>query len=79
MLPFAMQALPDLKWTQALLLFGMFDPLVPPASRDRLVAALTKTGTFVTSDLVEAGHNLSQQDMTIAARWLRELKLEQDT
>lgn len=77
-LPFALQAPPDLKWTQVLLLFGMFDPLVPPASRDRLVAALTKSGAFVTADVVEAGHNLLQQDMTIAARWLSELKLEQD-
>jgi phospholipase/carboxylesterase len=79
MLPFALQVLPDLKLTQVLLLFGRFDPLVPPASRERLVATLTKTGAFVTSDLVEAGHSLSQQDLTIAAQWLRELKLEQDT
>jgi phospholipase/carboxylesterase len=76
MLPLSPEVLPDLKWTQVLLLFGAADPLVPPASRERLITALSKAGAIVNSEIVHSGHNLSQQDLTLAAQWLRVFKVE---
>jgi phospholipase/carboxylesterase len=74
MLPFEPQALPALPATPVLLLSGAADPIVPAASRDRLAAVLAEAGATVTHEVVAAGHNLTQQDLTLGARWLEHLQ-----
>ena len=68
--PFEPQSLPDLKGTKVLILSGGGDPLVPPASRDRLAALLRDAGADVTYEIVPASHNLTQRDLELASRWL---------
>ncbi len=76
MLPFEPHTLPDLKSTPVLLLSGAADPMVRPASRDRLAAVLGEAGAAVTHEVVGAGHNLTQADLARAAHWLEEFGLE---
>jgi phospholipase/carboxylesterase len=76
-LPFEPQPLPDLASTPVLLLSGAADPMVRPASRDRLAAVLADAGAAVTHNVVGGGHNLTQVDLALAAQWLEEFGLEQ--
>jgi len=77
MLPFELQTMPKLNSTQVLVLSGAADPLVSAGSREQLISALTKAGAIVSSVVINAGHNLAQEDLRIAAHWLRILTLEQ--
>jgi phospholipase/carboxylesterase len=74
MLPFEPRPLPALPATPVLLLSGAADPIVPAASRDRLAAVLAEAGANVIHEVVAAGHNLTQQDLTLGARWLEHLQ-----
>ncbi len=72
MTPFEPEALPNLKGVPVLMLSGGTDPIVPPQSRDHLVQLLAAAGADVTHEVVPAGHGLSPQDLSAAARWLAE-------
>ena len=74
MLPFEPQTLPDLKGKPVLLLSGSNDPMMPAASRDRLVAILQAAGAELVYKALPAGHNLTQSDLIMAANWLEQLK-----
>jgi phospholipase/carboxylesterase len=73
-LPFEPEALPDLKAKPVLLLSGAADPMVRPASRDRLAAVFGEAGATVIHETVDAGHNLTQRDFAQAAQWLEHLQ-----
>lgn len=73
MLPFEPETPPALTGTPVLLLSGADDPMVRPASRDRLAAVLAQAGADVTHEVMSAGHNLTQRDLTIAGYWLEQL------
>ena len=62
--------MPDLSGKPVLLLSGSNDSMMPAASRDRLAAVLGQAGATVTYKIVPAGHNLTQDDLTLAAQWL---------
>ena len=70
MLPFEPPSPVSLDGTPVLLLSGAADPMVRPASRERLAAVLAAAGAAVTNEVVSAGHNLTQRDVTLAAQWL---------
>lgn len=70
MLPFEPQALPDLARKPVLLLSGGNDPMMPAASRERLAEILKTAGADLVYKTLPAGHNLTQNDLTIAAHWL---------
>lgn len=74
MLPFEPQTLPDLAGKPVLLLSGSADPIIPAASRGRLVAVLQGAGADLTYKALPAGHNLTQDDLTLAAHWLEHLQ-----
>jgi len=74
MLPVEPQTLPDLAGKPVLLLSGSADPIIPAASRDRLVAVLQSAGADLTYKALPAGHNLTQDDLTLAAHWLEHLQ-----
>jgi phospholipase/carboxylesterase len=69
-LPFEPQTLPALNALPVLLLSGAADTMVRPAARDRLAAVLRAAGAALTYETVAAGHNLTEQDLALAARWL---------
>ncbi|MGG7516833.1 alpha/beta hydrolase [Allorhizobium undicola] len=53
-----------------LVLSGMMDPIVPADNAATLVQALETVGHKVEQQVLPAGHNLSQTDLTLAAEWL---------
>ncbi|MGH6682717.1 MAG: alpha/beta hydrolase [Pseudolabrys sp.] len=74
MLPFEPSAPPALTGKPVLLLSGDRDPMISAAGRDRLVAALQAAGAELTFKALPTGHNLTQNDLTIAGYWLEQLQ-----
>ncbi len=70
MLPFEPKALPDLAGKPVLLLSGDADTMMPMASRERLAEILKTAGANLVYKTLPAGHNLTQNDLTLASHWL---------
>ncbi len=60
----------ELGQTPILLISGVNDSIIPLNNATRLAAMLTGAGALVQHEILPIGHNLTQQDMTIASRWL---------
>lgn len=71
MLPFDPPSLPDLNGMPVLMLNGSEDPIVPAATRERLAQALKKAGAKLQYELLPAGHQITRQDLQLAADWLK--------
>jgi phospholipase/carboxylesterase len=76
MLPFEPKPLPDLSGKQVLLLTGSNDQMIPAASSERLIEVLQTANAELVYKSLPAGHNLTQNDLIIAAQWLKEFGLE---
>ena len=76
MLPFEPQAPPDLAGKPVLLLSGSNDQMIPAASSERLIKVLQAAGADLVYKALPTGHNLTQNDLIIAAHWLKEFGLE---
>ena len=74
LLPFEQQPLPGLTGKPILLLSGSSDQMISAASRDRLVAVLQAAGANLLYKNLPTGHNLTQNDLIIAADWLEHLQ-----
>jgi len=72
MLPFDPRPLPDLTGIPVLILAGADDPLVPVDQAALLAALLGEAGAEVTYEVVQAGHGLSGDDLSLATRWLQQ-------
>jgi phospholipase/carboxylesterase len=70
MLPFEPPQGARLDGVPVLLLNGSEDPIVPAETRDRLDRALRAAGADVRYEILSAGHQLTRQDLAIAAEWL---------
>ena len=57
--------------TPVLILSGAMDPIVPAANAAGLAGALEKAGAVVNHQVLPAGHNLTQQDLSLARDWLQ--------
>lgn len=53
-----------------LLLSGQTDPIVPASNSARLAALLSQAGASVSHNILPAGHQLSQADVTLARNWI---------
>ena len=73
MLPFELEPLPDLAGKPVLLLSGSNDTMISAAGRERLAAVLQAAGADLVYKVLPTGHNLTQNDLTIAAQWLEQL------
>jgi len=73
MLPFEPQPLPQLAGKPVLLLSGANDSMIPAGPRDRLAAVLQAAGADLVHKILPAGHNLTPNDLAIAAPWLEQL------
>ncbi|MDQ0456264.1 alpha/beta hydrolase [Rhizobium paknamense] len=62
------------KGVPVLVLSGLMDPIVPADNAGRLVRALEGAGHSVTQEILPAGHNLSQADLTLSAEWLEHFR-----
>ena len=69
-MPFEPPAGAKLDGVPVLVLNGSEDPIVPADTRDRLAQTLTAAGANVRYEILPTGHQLSRQDLVIAADWL---------
>jgi phospholipase/carboxylesterase len=74
LLPFEPQPPPDLAGKPVLLLSGSNDTMISAAGRERLAAVLQAAGADLVYKILPTGHNLTQNDLTLAADWLEHLK-----
>ena len=74
LLPFEPQPPPNLAGKPVLLLSGSNDTMISAAGRERLVAVLQAAGADLVYKILPTGHNLTQNDLTLAADWLEHLK-----
>jgi phospholipase/carboxylesterase len=72
MVPFDPVHNAKLNGVPVLLLNGSQDPIVPADPRDRLDRTLRQAGADVRYEILPAGHQLTRQDLAIAAEWLRD-------
>ncbi len=70
MFPIAPETRPNLAGKRVLMLTGSADPIVPPESADALASALSGAGAKVTHHHLNAGHNLSRQDLILAGQFI---------
>jgi phospholipase/carboxylesterase len=63
----------DLAGKPILLLSGSNDALIPAPSSQRLATVLQAAGADIGYKTLPTGHNLTQNDLTIAAHWLEQL------
>jgi phospholipase/carboxylesterase len=70
--PFAPDEPPGLAGVPVLVLSGASDPMVSPDNRKALPELLRRAGAAVTGVELDAGHGLTMQDITLAARWFAE-------
>jgi phospholipase/carboxylesterase len=62
---------PDLSGVPVLILSGSNDPIVPPASAERLAEALAAAGARVEREVLPASHGLTQADIARAKAFFR--------
>ncbi|HET7187635.1 MAG TPA: alpha/beta hydrolase [Gemmatimonadaceae bacterium] len=74
MVPFEPERPTQLSGKRVLLSQGRADPLIPPAGAERLAELLREGGADVELAWQSGGHALSQGDVSVARRWLGELK-----
>ena len=72
MLPFEPDESPDLTGTRVLISAGRMDQMTPAQSTERLEEVLRASGADVELRWQPAGHELSQDDVADASRWLAE-------
>ncbi|MDQ5868220.1 MAG: alpha/beta hydrolase [Thermoproteota archaeon] len=70
MVPFIPNILPDLSKKRILLLEGMYDPIISRGEAENLSRLFTKARSDVTVKWQDSGHNLVQEDIVAAKKWL---------
>lgn len=70
MLPLQNPSLPDLLGKKILVLRGSRDTIIPPESTDRLVESLQSTGAELTVRIIDAGHEITADDLREITRWI---------
>jgi phospholipase/carboxylesterase len=71
MVPFVPKQVPDLRDKSVLLLSGRADPIVPTGQAEELAGIFKSAGADVTLHWENAGHALTQGDVSIARDWLK--------
>jgi len=61
---------PALEGKQILVLRGMHDRVIPAKETDRLIDALRDAGADVKVEEIDAGHELTREDIRIASSWM---------
>jgi predicted esterase len=74
MVPLVPDKLPDLSSVHVRIGAGDQDPIVAPSETQRLVELLRRAGAEVTIRFFNAGHGLTNDDITAAHGWLKKLE-----
>jgi phospholipase/carboxylesterase len=72
MMPIIPNNLPNLSEKKIVILSGQYDPIVSKKQAEDLFSLLKKTDTKVTIQWQESGHEITQDDVQIAKKWLSE-------
>ena len=72
MVPLSAAPTTDLTGKRILMLSGAMDPIIPSENASRLAKRFQSAGAVVEHQVLPGGHGLSQADMRLAERWLRE-------
>ena len=59
----------DLAGKRVLMISGAMDPIIPADNAKRLAASLSASGADVQHQMLPAGHNLSQTDLSLLVKW----------
>jgi phospholipase/carboxylesterase len=70
MVPLAEPPQADLAQKRVLMVSGASDPIIPASNAKLLAGMLKNANADVTHESLPTGHNLTQNDLTIATRWL---------
>lgn len=70
MVPVKPEATSGLEASRVLLLDGAWDPLSPPGEPERLMEAYRGMGANPDRTIIQAGHNLTPQDLDAITAWL---------
>jgi len=70
MMPLQDVDIPVLDGKHILVLRGKYDTVIPAKGTDRLIEALTEAGAEVEVVTMDAGHELTREDITIASGWM---------
>lgn len=70
MVPFSVEALPDLAGTSVLITGGRHDSMIPGEQTETLAKMLQEAGADVTLNWQPGGHELSHREVDFARRWL---------
>jgi predicted esterase len=74
MVPLIPDKLPDLSSVLVWIGAGDQDPIIDPSETQRLVELLRRAGAEVTIRFFNAGHGLTNDDVTAAHGWLKKLE-----
>ena len=77
MVPLVPDKLPDLSPVGVWIGAGNQDPIIAPSETQRLVSLLRSAKADVTIRFFDAGHGLTSDEIEIAGRWLKDLKLSE--
>lgn len=70
MLPFVPKPLPDLSEKKVVILSGQYDPIVSREQAESLFSLLENAGAKVEMQWQASGHELTQNDVQVAQKWL---------
>ena len=70
MVPYSPTVMPDLSNKSIILLEGLYDPIVSTAEAQRLLEIFTNAQSNVTLKWQDSGHNLTNEDIIAAKKWL---------
>ena len=70
MVPYSPTVMPDLSNKSIILLEGLYDPIVTTTEAQRLLEIFTNAQSNVTLKWQDSGHNLTNEDIIAAKKWL---------
>ena len=70
MVPLAKPPKAELEQKPVLLISGARDAIIPASNATRLAAMLKNAHADVQHETIQTGHNLTQNDVTLASKWL---------
>ena len=75
MVPYSPTLMPDLSNKSIILLEGLYDPIVSRTEAQRLLEIFTNAQSNVTLKWQDSGHNLTNEDIFAAKKWLERYNL----
>jgi phospholipase/carboxylesterase len=70
MVPLAKPPQAELAQKPVLIVSGASDPIIPASNAKHLATMLRNAHADVTHESLPTGHNLTQNDVTLATKWL---------